>query len=113
MKKLEIIIRPSKFEEVKNALFDFGINGLNIVQVLGCGSQKGHTEYYRGQQMNINLLPKVKLEVIVESDKLEDIIELIQANAFTGQAGDGKIFVYDVVDAVRIRTNERGKKAIL
>ncbi|MDK2823617.1 MAG: nitrogen regulatory protein 2 [Clostridia bacterium] len=112
MKKIEAIIRPNKLEEVKNALDEFGVNGLTITQVIGCGLQKGHTGVYRGQEMSINLLPKIKLEVVVKADMLEDVIKVINTAAKTGQVGDGKIFVYDVVGAVRIRTDERGTDAI-
>jgi nitrogen regulatory protein P-II 1 len=112
MKKIEAIIRPNKLEEVKNALDEFGVNGLTITQVIGCGLQKGHTGVYRGQEMSINLLPKIKLEVVVKADLLEDVIKVINTAAKTGQVGDGKIFVYDVVGAVRIRTDERGTDAI-
>ncbi|KJS82069.1 MAG: hypothetical protein JM58_15890 [Peptococcaceae bacterium BICA1-8] len=112
MKKIEAIIRPNMLEEVKNALDKFGISGLTITQVIGCGLQKGHTGVYRGQEMSINLLPKIKLEVVIKTELLEDVLEVISDAAKTGQVGDGKIFVFDVIDALRIRTNERGRNAL-
>ncbi|MFZ5945934.1 MAG: P-II family nitrogen regulator [Bacillota bacterium] len=112
MKKIEAIIRPNKLEEVKNALDEFGVNGLTITQVIGCGLQKGHTGVYRGQELSINLLPKIKLEVVVKSDILEEVINVITSAAKTGQVGDGKIFIFDVIGAVRIRTDERGPEAL-
>ncbi|NLT94417.1 MAG: P-II family nitrogen regulator [Clostridia bacterium] len=112
MKKIEAIIRPNKLEDVKKALGEFGITGLTITQVIGCGLQKGHIGIYRGQEMSINLLPKIKVEVVIKAELLENVLEVIIEAAETGQIGDGKIFIFDVVDAVRIRTKERGRNAI-
>ncbi|HOV24946.1 MAG TPA: P-II family nitrogen regulator [Pseudobacteroides sp.] len=112
MKKIEAVIRPGKLEDIKETLSKFNINGLTISQVMGCGLQKGRKEYYRGTEITLNLLPKVKIEIIAKDDQVEEIIKLITEEAKTGEVGDGKIFVYDVVDAVRIRTGERGESAI-
>ncbi len=112
MKKIEAVIRPGKLEDIKETLSKFNINGLTISQVMGCGLQKGRKEYYRGTEITLNLLPKVKIEIIAKDDQVEEIIKLISEEAKTGEVGDGKIFVYDVVDTIRIRTGERGESAI-
>lgn len=112
VKKIESIIRPEKLEEVKNALNKIGIHGMTVTQVMGCGLQKGKTEIYRGVEININLLPKIKLELVVKDEDVENIINVIIKTARSGSIGDGKIFVFDVKDAVRIRTGERGNEAI-
>lgn len=108
MKKVEAIIRPGKLDDVQSALNDFGISGLTVTQVLGCGKQKGHTQVYRGVEYKVYLLPKVKIEVVVKDQALEQVISIITEAARTGEVGDGKIFVYPMEEAVRIRTGERG-----
>jgi nitrogen regulatory protein PII len=112
MKKIEAIIRPFKLDEVKEALVEVGVRGLTITEVRGYGRQKGHTETYRGSEYRIEFIPKIKIEVIVEQEKAEKVIEAILRTAKTGQVGDGKIFVYDVQDVIRIRTEESGKEAL-
>lgn len=112
MRKIEAIVRPSRFEAVKEALGEFGIRGLTVTQVTGCGSQKGKTEVYRGSVYNIDLLPKVKIETVIHEAQLEDVLQIIREHAVTGHIGDGKIFIYPVEDAVRIRTGERGNNSI-
>ena len=112
MKKIEAIIRPGKLEEIKDALNKFNVHGLTISQVMGCGLQKGRKEFYRGTEVTLNLLPKIKIEVITKDELVEDIVTLISKEAKTGEVGDGKIFIYNVEDVVRIRTGERGEVAI-
>ncbi|MDN5363362.1 MAG: nitrogen regulatory protein 1 [Eubacteriales bacterium] len=112
MKKIEAIIRPSKLEEVKEALGKFGIHGMTVTEVTGCGMQKGKKEVYRGTEVNIDLLPKVKIEIVIRDKWVDEVIRLIIAAARTGEIGDGKIFVIPVEKAVRIRTGETGEEAI-
>lgn len=112
MKKVECIIRPSKLEAVKEALGEYGIKGLTVTHVIGCGEQKGKTEVYRGSEYTIDLLPKVKTEAIVSDDQLEAVVETIVNQARTGKIGDGKVFIYQIETAVRIRTGESGEAAI-
>ncbi len=112
MKKIEAIIRPFKLEEVKEALMEEGVRGLTITEVRGYGRQKGHKETYRGSEYRIEFVPKIKIEIVVESEKLENVIDAILRTAKTGQVGDGKIFIYNVEDAIRIRTEESGKEAL-
>ena len=112
MKKIEAIIRPFKLEEVKEALVEEGIRGLTISEVRGYGRQKGHTETYRGSEYRIEFVPKIKIEVVVEESKVEKVVDAILKTAKTGQVGDGKIFIYNVEDVVRIRTGESGKDAL-
>lgn len=112
MKKIEAIIRPFKLEDVKEALIEEGVRGLTISEVRGYGRQKGHTETYRGSEYRIEFVPKIKIEVVVEDSKAEKIVEAILKTAKTGQVGDGKIFIYNVEDVVRIRTDESGKAAL-
>ncbi|MBE6072363.1 MAG: P-II family nitrogen regulator [Clostridium butyricum] len=112
MKRIEAIIRPSKLEAIKTALKDENINGITISQVMGCGQQYGWKEYYRTNEVVTNVLPKIEVKIVVEDDKVESVIELISSIARTGEVGDGKIFVIDVADCVRIRTGERGNSAI-
>jgi nitrogen regulatory protein P-II 1 len=112
MKKIEAIIRPGKLEEIKDALTKSNFNGLTVSQVMGCGLQKGRKEYYRGTEVTLNLLPKIKLEIVVKDKDVEKVIELLCQEAKTGEVGDGKIFIYNVEDAVRIRTGETGESAI-
>ncbi|BAS29352.1 P-II family nitrogen regulator [Limnochorda pilosa] len=112
MKKLECIIRPSHFDAVKQALASLDVRGMTVVQVMGYGSQKGQTDVYRGVEFTVNLLPKVKIEVVLADEAVEAAIDAVTAAARTGQVGDGKIFVSDVAEAVRIRTGERGAAAV-
>lgn len=112
MKKIEAIVRPGKLDDIKEALNIFGVHGLTITQVMGCGLQKGRKEYIRGTEINLNLLPKVKIEIIVKDSALDDIIKIICSESRTGNIGDGKIFIYNVEDAIKIRTGERGESAI-
>jgi len=112
MKKIEAIIRPFKLEDVKEALIEEGVRGLTISEVRGYGRQKGHTETYRGSEYRIEFVPKIKIEVVVEDSIAEKIVLAILRTAKTGQIGDGKIFIYNVDDAVRIRTDESGKDAL-
>ena len=112
MKKIEAIIQPFKLEDVKEALKNIGIDGMTISEVRGHGRQKGHREVYRGQEYNVDLLPKVKFELVVADTRLEEEVETIGQAARSGKIGDGKIFVYDVAEAVRIRNNDRGEAAI-
>jgi nitrogen regulatory protein PII len=112
MKKIEAIIRPGKLEEIKEALNKFNVHGITISQVMGCGLQKGRKEFYRGTEVTLNLLPKIKIEIVTTDAHLDDIIKLISEQAKTGEVGDGKIFIYNVEDTIRIRTGERGDGAI-
>src|SRR5258708_23731585 len=112
MKKIEAIIKPFKLEEVKDALGEIGIEGMTVSEVKGFGRQKGHTELYRGAEYTVDLLPKIKLELALVPEQVEKAIEAIQKSAKTGQIGDGKIFVYDLNETVRIRTGETGKEAV-
>lgn len=110
--KIDIIARSNKFEDLKEALSKIGITGMTVTQVLGCGTQKGVTEYYRGVPYEINLLPKVKIEIVVCEVPVELVIETARSILNTGQVGDGKIFVYDVSNVIRIRTGEEGREAL-
>lgn len=112
MKKVECIIRPSRFEVLKNALAEYGIHGMTVTHVTGCGQQGGKTELYRGSEYTVDLLPKVKVEIVVSDQQVEDVVGLIEETAKTGKIGDGKIFVLPMEDAIRIRTGERGEAAI-
>jgi nitrogen regulatory protein P-II 1 len=112
MKKIEAIIKPFKLEEVREALSEVGASGLTVCEVKGFGRQKGHTELYRGAEYAIDVLPKVKIEVVLPDSLLDAAIEAINRSARTGKIGDGKIFVYDVEQAIRIRTGETGEAAI-
>jgi len=112
MKLVMAIIKPFKLDEVREALTKVGVEGLTVSEVKGFGRQKGQTEIYRGAEYTVSLLPKVKLEVVVRNDLAETIVETIQKHAITGKIGDGKIFVLDVSQAVRIRTGERDEHAI-
>jgi nitrogen regulatory protein PII len=112
MKKIEAIIRPFKLDDVREALVEEGVNGLTISEVRGYGRQKGHTETYRGSEYRIEFVPKIKIEIVVDDKKLDNVIEAILRTAKTGQVGDGKIFIYDIKDAIRIRTDESGKEAL-
>ncbi|MBA5850063.1 P-II family nitrogen regulator [Clostridium sp. cel8] len=110
--KIDIITSQGKFEELKNALGDIGISGMTVTNVLGCGMQKGHKEYYRGVTMDINLLPKIKVEVVVCEIPVETVVETAKKVLHTGEMGDGKIFVYDVENVIRISTGDEGKDAL-
>jgi nitrogen regulatory protein P-II 1 len=112
MKKIEAIIQPFKLDEVKEAMKGIGIDGMTISEVRGHGRQKGHKEVYRGQEYNVDLLPKVKLEMVVPSNRFEEVLKALSAAARTGKIGDGKIFVYDVAEAIRIRNDDRGESAL-
>lgn len=110
--KVEIITRPNKLEELKEALNEIGVTGITVSHVLGCGLQKGTTQIYRGVEVEMNLLPKVKVEVVVSEVPVETVIEAAKKTLWTGKVGDGKIFVYDVSNVVRIRTGEEGWDAL-
>src|SRR4249920_473443 len=112
MKKIEAIIKPFKLEDVKEALAEVGVQGMTVVEVKGFGRQKGHTEIYRGSEYTVDFLPKVKIEVVLADTLVEKAVETIIKAAKTGKIGDGKIFVLPVEDAVRIRTEEKGEKAV-
>src|SRR4051812_22503215 len=112
MKKIEAVIQPFKLEEVKEALKAIGIDGMTITEVRGHGRQKGHKEVYRGQEYNVDLLPKVKVELVVASARFDEVVKTLATAARTGNIGDGKIFVYDVADAIRIRNEDRGESAL-
>ncbi len=112
MKKVEAIIRHFKLEDVKNALSEQGVAGMTITEVRGFGRQKGHTEMYRGTEYQVDFVPKIKLETIVPDSKLQLVLDTILRSAQTGQVGDGKMFVSDLSDVVRIRTGETGESAI-
>lgn len=112
MKKIEAIIKPFKLDEIKEALQEVGLQGITVVEAKGFGRQKGHTELYRGAEYVVDFLPKVKIEVVVDDSQLDDAVEAIQKAAHTGRIGDGKIFVTNIEEAIRIRTGERGAEAI-
>ena len=112
MKKIEVIIKPFKLDDVKDTLHEVGVSGITVAEVKGFGRQKGHTELYRGAEYVIDFLPKVKVEVVVEDVLVENVIEAITQAARTGRIGDGKIFVLPIDEAVRIRTGDRGADAI-
>lgn len=112
MKKIEAIIKPFKLEEVKEALADLGIEGMTVSEVKGFGRQKGHTEIYRGSEYTVDFLPKIKIEVVVTDALVEGALGAIVKSAKTGKIGDGKVFVSPVEEAIRIRTEENGEKAI-
>ena len=112
MKRIEAIIRPSNIEDIKEALKNTNINGVTISQVMGCGQQRGWKEYHRGTEITANVLPKIEVKIAVEDDKVEDVIQLMKLIARTGEVGDGKIFIVDIAECVRIRTGERGSSAL-
>jgi nitrogen regulatory protein P-II 1 len=112
MKKIEAIVQPFKLEEVKEALKAIGVDGMTISDVRGHGRQKGHKETYRGQEYNVDLLPKLKFEMVVADDRLEEVVRTLASAARTGKIGDGKIFIYDVLEAIRIRNDDRGESAL-
>ncbi len=112
MKKVEAIIKPFKLDEARDALNQIGIQGMTVTEVKGFGRQRGHTELYRGAEYIVDFLPKIKIEIVVPEEKLDDAIKAIQESAFTGKIGDGKIFVSPIEDVIRIRTGERGEDAL-
>ena len=112
MKKIEAVIKPFKLDEVKEALQDAGVQGMTVLEAKGYGRQKGHSELYRGAEYVIDFLPKIKIEVVAPDDMVDSIVEAIQAAARTGKIGDGKIFVSDVAEVIRIRTGETGAQAV-
>ncbi|HKK34854.1 MAG: P-II family nitrogen regulator [Paracoccaceae bacterium] len=112
MRKIEAVIKPFKLDEVKEALQEIGVQGLSVIEAKGFGRQKGHTELYRGAEYVVDFLPKMKLEVVVDDDMVERAVEAIVAAARTGKIGDGKIFVTNVEQAIRIRTGEEGPEAL-
>jgi nitrogen regulatory protein P-II 1 len=112
MKKIEAIIQPFKIDEVKAALMGIGIDGMTISEVRGHGRQKGHTEVYRGQEYNVDLLPKVKVEMVVSAARSDEVVKALGDAARTGKIGDGKIFIYEVAEVVRIRNGDRGESAL-
>jgi nitrogen regulatory protein P-II 1 len=112
MKKIEAIIQPFKLDQVKEALMGIGIDGMTISEVRGHGRQKGHKEVYRGQEYTVDLLPKVKIEMVIGDARLEEVVKTLAAAARTGKIGDGKIFVYELAEAIRIRNDDRGEAAL-
>jgi nitrogen regulatory protein P-II 1 len=112
MKKIEAIIKPFKVDDVKKALSEVGVTGMTILEVRGFGRQKGHSEIYRGAEYVVDFLPKVKIEVAVPAESVPSVVERILTASHTGKIGDGKIFVYDLEEVVRIRTSERGREAL-
>jgi nitrogen regulatory protein P-II 1 len=112
MKKIEAVIQPFKLEEVKEALKGIGVDGMTITEVRGHGRQKGHKEVYRGQEYTVDLLPKVKVEMVVATNRADEVIRTVMSAARTGNIGDGKIFLYDVAEAIRIRNDDRGETAL-
>lgn len=112
MKKIECVIRPMKIDDVKEALVGFGVTGMTVTDVRGYGRQRGRTEKYRGNTYIVNLLPKVKVEFVVPSERADEVVEVVLEAARTGEIGDGKVFVSDVEEAIRIRTGERGDAAL-
>jgi nitrogen regulatory protein P-II 1 len=112
MKKIEAIVRPFRIDDVREALAEIGVKGMTLTEVKGYGRQKGHTELYRGSEYQIDFLPKIKLEVVVPDQLSEQVVDTILRTAKTGQVGDGKIFIINVEDAVRVRTGESGEAAL-
>ena len=112
MKMVSAIIKPFKLDDVRNAVADIGVQGITVLEVKGFGRQKGHTELYRGAEYKVDFLPKIKLEIVVSEDIVERLVDAIVKAAHTGKMGDGKIFVYDVEQAIRIRTGEENADAI-
>lgn len=112
MKKIEAYIRPEKLEEIKNIVHKYSLNGLSITEIMGCGNQKGWKEFVRGIEVDYNFLRKIKIELVVLDEQLEKVVQSLMDELYTGDYGDGKIFIYDVIDAIRVRTKERGDAAI-
>jgi nitrogen regulatory protein P-II 1 len=112
MRKIEAIIRPERLQDVQDALDELGVSGLTASEVMGCGRQKGYTEQYRGSRANISLLPKLKVESVVTADIVDKAVDAIVGAAYTGETGDGRVFVWEIEQAVRIRTGERGPDTV-
>ena len=112
MKKVEAIINTFKLEDVKNALNDLGIKGMTISEVKGHGRQKGHKEIYRGAEYMVDFIPKIRIEIVIPSNMLPEVVDTVRRVAYTGKIGDGKIFIYNVDEAIRIRTGDKGENAI-
>jgi len=112
MKKIEAIIKPFKLDEVKDKLNELGVQGITVTEVKGFGRQKGHTELYRGAEYVVDFLPKIKMEIVIADTQVEDVVNVIVKAAQTGRIGDGKIFITNIEEAVRIRTGERGEDAV-
>ncbi len=112
MKKIEAIVQPFKLEELKEAMKSIGVDGMTVTEVRGHGRQKGHKEVYRGREYQVDLLPKIKLEMVVADTRVEEVIKTLTATARTGKIGDGKIFIYEVLEAIRIRNDDRGETAL-
>jgi nitrogen regulatory protein PII len=112
MRKIEAIIKPFKLDDVKEGLNDIGIHGMTVYEVKGYGRQKGHTEIYRGAEYAVDFIPKIKIEIIVETSRVDQVVEIVRQAAFTGKIGDGKIFVSPIESAIRVRTGEKGTDAI-
>ena len=112
MKRITAIVRPEKLEPLKDALFEAGVKGMTVSQVMGCGNQHGWKEYYRGTEVLLNMVPKVKFEIVVDDGEVDGLVDTIVAAARTGEVGDGKIFVAPIEEVVRIRTGERGAAAV-
>jgi len=112
MKKIECIVKPFKLDDVKNAIADLGISGMTVSEVRGFGRQKGHTELYRGAEYQVDFLPKIKIDLVVTEEQVPSIVEAVQKEACTGRIGDGKIFVTDVEQSIRIRTGEHGPESL-
>jgi nitrogen regulatory protein P-II 1 len=112
MKKVEAIIRPERLQPVQDALDELGVSGLTVTEVMGCGRQKGYTEQYRGSRANISLLPKLKVEAVVPTDVVDRVVDAIVGGAYTGETGDGRVFVIPIDESIRIRTGERGEESV-
>ena len=112
MKKVEAIIKPFKLDEVKDELNEIGVKGMTVTEIKGFGRQKGHTELYRGAEYIVDFLPKIKMELLINDDQLDEVIDTISKTAQTGRIGDGKIFVTNIEETIRIRTGERGEEAV-
>ena len=112
MKKVEAIIRPERLQSVQDALDALGVSGLTVTEVVGCGRQKGYTEQYRGSQANISLLHKIKVEAVVPDDVVDAAVQSVVTGAYTGEVGDGRVFVIPIEESIRIRTGERGEETV-
>ncbi len=112
MKKIEAIIKPFKLDEIKKALNELGVQGMTVTEVKGFGRQKGHLEFYRGVEYDINFVPKLKIEVVLPDEMADKVVSVIQEKAKTGEIGDGKIFIYPIENIIRIRTGESGEAAV-
>jgi nitrogen regulatory protein P-II 1 len=113
MKKIEAIIRPDRLQRVQDALDELGVSGLTVTEAMGCGRQKGYTEQYRGSRANISLLPKLKVESVISNELVETAVTAVVGAAYTGEIGDGRLFVYDCEQSIRIRTGEHGEETVL